>query len=285
MRQEKFSPVLTPFVDNRVDLKKLRTHAENLLHKGIDGFFVCGSTSLSPSLSFSERMSIIQTFGDIPERVIFQVGSLNLEETLELARTGKKLGIRAIAAFPPYYYTNIPQYFIEKYYLEISKIYPTFVYNFPAATGKDVSPETVSSVNRAGGNLVGIKETVNDPAHMLSFKLEFGKDFKVFSGPDLLIMNAVRIGLDGVVASSTNYVPDVVCRIFNSSNIDEMTGLQRKITDLVSLARRYGQLSSNYALVEALQGYNVGDPREPIFPLTKEQKSEVTTKAMEIIKQ
>ncbi len=226
-----------------------------------------------------EKLSMLDALSDRPEKIIFQIGSLNLEETLQMAEKGKKAGVKALAAFPPYYYPNIPDEFLEKYYLKISSVYETFVYNFPLATGREVSASLVRRVNQAGGNITGIKDTVNDPAHMLDFKLEFGKDFTVFSGPDFLIMNAARIGLDGIVASSTNYVPEVVSSMLGMEDVERMTGLQSKINRLVKLARRYGQLSSGYALVEALQGYSMGDPREPIFPLSAEQKKEITEEA------
>jgi 2-dehydro-3-deoxy-phosphogluconate/2-dehydro-3-deoxy-6-phosphogalactonate aldolase len=143
MRNLKFSPVITPFVHNKIDLEKLRFHVNNLFSKGIDGLFLCGSTSLCPSLSIQERKMLISSLNDISERIIFQVGSLNLEDTLELATIGKRAGVRAIAAYPPYYYINIPQYFLEKYYIRISSIYPTFIYNFPQATGYDITSSLV----------------------------------------------------------------------------------------------------------------------------------------------
>ena len=280
----KFSPVITPFVHNKIDLTKLRYHVNNLFSKGIDGLFLCGSTSLCPSLSFEERKSLISSLDDLSERIIFQVGSLNLEDTLKFAKIGKHAAVRAIAAYPPYYYVNIPDYFLEKYYIKISSVYPTFIYNFPQATGHDISPSTIKRINDSGGNIVGVKDTVNDPAHMLSFKQEFGNSFTVFSGPDFLVMNAARIGIDGVVSSSTNYVPELITAIFKSENLKEMLKLQMKITSLVNISRRFGQLSANYVLVKALQGYDVGSPREPIFPLQEEQQKELSEYALKIIR-
>lgn len=284
MRNLKFSPVITPFVHNKIDFDKLRFHVNNLFSKGIDGLFLCGSTSMCPSLSIQERKALISSLEDIPEKIIFQVGSLNLEDTLELAAIGKRAGVQAIAAYPPYYYINIPQYFLEKYYIKISSIYPTFIYNFPQATGYDITSSIVKKVNNSGGNIVGIKDTINDPAHMLSFKQKFGDNFTVFSGPDFLIMNAARIGIDGIVTSCTNYVPDLVTAIFKSGNLDDMMKIQAKITNIVNVSRKFGQLSANYVLVKALQGYDVGCPREPIFPLSDGQQEELTREALKIIR-
>ncbi len=282
MKKLKFTPVVTPFFQNKVDLEIMIKHIKNLINKGIDGIFICGSTSLCPSLSFPERLQMFDSLEHFYDRLILQVGSLNIEESLHLSELAKKAEVMAIAAYPPYYYPNISENTIEKYYLKLSSIYPTFVYNFPLATGRDVNARIVKNVNRNGGNLVGVKDTVNDPAHMLNFKYELGDDFIVLSGPDFLIMNSIRLGIDGVVAGSSNYAPELIKEMFETNGLKKMMRNQRKINDLVLLAREYGQFAANYVLIEALQGYPVGEPRPPIFPVNDDLKSELAEKAREI---
>jgi 2-dehydro-3-deoxy-phosphogluconate/2-dehydro-3-deoxy-6-phosphogalactonate aldolase len=279
LKKLKFTPVITPFFHNKVDLEIMKVHIKNLIKKGIDGIFICGSTSLCPSLSFPERLQMFDSLEPFYDRIILQVGSLNIEESLHLSELAKKAGVMAIAAYPPYYYPNIIENTIEKYYLKLSSIFPTFVYNFPAAIGRDVNARIVKNVNRNGGNLVGVKDTVNDPAHMLNFKYELGDDFIVLSGPDFLILNSIRLGIDGVVAGSSNYAPELIKEMFETNDLKKMMRNQRKINDLVLLAREYGQFAANYILIEALQGYSVGEPRPPIFPVDDDIKSELAEKA------
>jgi len=73
-------PIITPFtVENRIDLNKLRKHADYLFNNGVDLLLLSGTTGLGPSLKFSEKLEILRIFEDIPEKVIMQVNSMDIE--------------------------------------------------------------------------------------------------------------------------------------------------------------------------------------------------------------
>lgn len=269
-------PALTPFEGNRVSTVKLREHCDFLLKKGIDYIFLNGSTGLGPSLSLGERLDMLHAFDDIPEKVIVQVGALNLEESLTLARESARMKVHAIATLPPYYYPRIPDEWLIRYFKTISGIYPTFLYNFPLTTGYDLTSSLVQKVLSSGANIIGIKDTVPDLNHMLQIKWNAPDDFKVYCGPDPLILPALRSGLDGAVGGSGNYVPVLLRALVD--NFDGNAGLkaQKLIDSITSVAKKYGQWSANYALVDIIHNYSAGDPRPPIFPL-----DEAARKSME----
>ncbi len=103
-------PIITPFNErNEIDIVKMRRHADFLLKNGIDFLLLSGTTGLGPSLGFSEKVDILENFSDIPDRVIMQVGSLNMDESKSLARLAKKKELRAVASSPPYYYPRVPE--------------------------------------------------------------------------------------------------------------------------------------------------------------------------------
>ncbi|MHB1470060.1 MAG: dihydrodipicolinate synthase family protein [Thermoplasmataceae archaeon] len=279
-------PIITPFtVENRIDLNKLRKHADYLFNNGVDLLLLSGTTGLGPSLKFSEKLEILRIFEDIPEKVIMQVNSMDIEESVSLANTSKNMGIKAIASLPPYYYPRIPEEWYIRFFKKISSLYPTIAYNFPLTTNYDITPGLVKTVNSSGGNIIGIKDTTPDLAHMLNFKWEFGNEFKVYCGPDPLIYSAIRSGLDGAVPGTGNYAPKIIRSIIE--NIDSFTGLeyQRKLTSIAKLAQRYGQWSANYNLVNIIGEYDVGLPRPPIFPLEKDQEIKLKDDYYKIIKE
>lgn len=269
-------PILTPFTDlNSVDKIKLRRHGNQLLANGIDYLFLCGTTGLGPSLTFSEKVQVLETFSDIPEKIILQVGSLNLEESKKLAFKSKEAGISCIAALPPFYYPRVPEEWYIRYFTEISKIYPTLVYNFPLTTNYNLTPNLVKKINLAGGNIIGIKDTTPDLNHMLNFKWEFSNDFKVYCGPDSLLFSGLRSKLDGAVPGSGNYAPRLVKSIFENYNNDKGIESQRLLTSLTIIAQKYGQWGANYSLVKILEKYDVGKPRPPIYSLSEDIELEL----------
>ena len=259
------------------------THAKRLLDSGVDYLLAMGTTGLGPALSFDERRLCIESLADLGDRVICQVGSLNLDESLRLAELAKARGFRYICTLPPYYFPRLRDESMVKYFSKISSVHPTILYNFPLTTGYDVSPAVVKAANEQGGDVVGVKDTVNDVSHMLSFKWELGQDFLVFCGPDPLVLPALNSGLDGAVAGSGNYIPDILGALFKEAGTQKGLELQRRVTQAAKLAQKYGQWSANHSLVRLVKGYDAGDPRPPIFPLSPEEEKELGAEARKVL--
>lgn len=267
----KIVPVVTPFEGNRVNGEYLKNHVKQLLNDGVDLFFLCGTTGLGPSLSFQERADCLRCLQDFSQNMIFQVGSLDLSESLELAEMGKRQGVYAIAAYPPYYFPRIRDDWVVRYFVQLSRVHALVIYNFPLATGYDVTSTIAKRAIDEGGNIIGVKDTVNDVAHMLSYKWDVGKDFRVYSGPDNIILSAVRCGIDGSVAGSGNYATELLVRLLDDPSSKEAIDIQHLITDLAGISKKYGQWAANYNLTNMIRGYEVGDPKPPIFPLSQEE--------------
>jgi 2-dehydro-3-deoxy-phosphogluconate/2-dehydro-3-deoxy-6-phosphogalactonate aldolase len=272
---DRIVPLVTPFRANKPDIQKLAYHARKLLDDGVDYLFLAGTTGLGPSITPDEKLSMLDGLREFAPQLILQVGSLDLEQSIRMAEEAKRSNIHAIAAYPPYFFPRITEEWVVKYFVTLSKIYPLFVYNYPLATGFEISPAIVRKMLQNGGNVIGVKDTLPDLAHMLSFKYELGNDFIVYSGPDTIVTAAVRSGINGSVAGSGNYAPELLIEATNiEAKLSEAILAQKTIAGLGGLARKYGQWAANYSLVKIIRGYDVGEPRTPIYPLgqTEEEK-------------
>lgn len=267
----KICPMITPFSGGKIDLDKMRSLGDLLLSRGMDCLFLCGTTGLGPTMSREEKEAVMERFADISNRVIIQIGGLNAYDVKDLARKAKSLDFKAIALLPPYYYFDIPESWMHRYFLEVSEIHDTFAYNFPKTTNNPISPKLVREVNADGGRIIGIKETLPDLSHMMNFKWEMGDDFLVLSGPDDLLIPALRSGLDGAIGSSSNYLTDVFVYIVNNYEKREAEEMQKIVSSCLSLVKKYGQWSANYTATSFFHGIDVGKPREPVFPLTADE--------------
>jgi len=97
------------------------------------------------------------------------------------------------------------------------------------------------------------------------------------------VTSAARSGLEGSVAGSANYVPELLVRATDLSlPLSDALKAQKTITTLANLSRKYGQWAANYALVKIIRGYDVGSPREPIFALGKESEEKLATESRAI---
>ncbi|EZQ07062.1 2-dehydro-3-deoxyphosphogluconate aldolase [Candidatus Acidianus copahuensis] len=275
-------PIVTPFTsDGKIDETKVRTHVENLLKKGVDIIFVNGTTGLGPALSAEEKRKMFDATIEVTDKVIFQVGSLNLSETMELVSYANKKDLIAVASYPPYYF-SIPKEFIVKYFKDIcsKSSNAVYLYNYPSATGKDVDADMVKEI----GCISGVKDTNPDFAHTLRYK-ELG--IKTYNGSDSLAMTSMASGLDGTVSGAGNYAPEILNQIRESlRNGDVGSAIKNQfvLIDLVNLTKRVGQFSAIYELVEEFQGYSVGYPRDPIYPLSKDSSEKLREEARKIWK-
>ncbi|WP_338599254.1 bifunctional 2-dehydro-3-deoxy-phosphogluconate/2-dehydro-3-deoxy-6-phosphogalactonate aldolase [Sulfolobus tengchongensis] len=276
---EIITPIITPFTkDNRIDKEKLKIHAENLIKKGIDKIFVNGTTGLGPSLSPEEKLENLKVVYDITNRIIFQVGGLNLEESIKLAKLSKDYDIVGIASYAPYYYPRMPEKHLVKYFKTLCEIspHPVYLYNYPSATGKDIDAKIAKEI----GCLVGVKDTIENIIHTLDYK-RLNPNMKVYSGSDMLITTVISTGLDGSVAAGSNYLPEVtvaIKKLAMEKRIDEALKLQFLHDEVIEASRIFGSLSSNYVLTKYFQGYDLGYPRPPIFPLDSEEEKQLISK-------
>jgi 2-dehydro-3-deoxy-phosphogluconate/2-dehydro-3-deoxy-6-phosphogalactonate aldolase len=279
---QKIVPTVTPFEGNKINTTFLRKHVEQLFQDGVDLVLLCGTTGLGPSLTYQERVEALHSLREVAQKIIFHVGTLNLSESLELAKVGRDLGVHSLASLPPFYFPRIRDDWVIRHFVQISKVYPTLLYNFPLAAGYDVTSTIAKKIVDEGGNLVGVKETVNDLAHMLAYKWDLGKDFRVYTGPETVILPAALSGLDGSVAGVGNYATELFVKLVSEPESGDALEIQRLLTELATIPRKYGQWSANYALTKIIRRYEVGDPRPPFFPLSQEEskKMEQEVRAM-----
>ena len=97
---ESIIPLITPFTNNRVDKQLAVDHGNDVLRGGMKYLFLAGTTGVGPSLSTQEKLDLLDAFSNIPDSIMLQVGSLNLEDSVDMARTAKKKKIHAVAALP-----------------------------------------------------------------------------------------------------------------------------------------------------------------------------------------
>ncbi len=275
-------PIVTPFVENKIHKDKILKHGENLLKNDMDFLFLAGSTGLGPSLNTNEKKYLVDIFSHVPDHIILQSGSLNLGDSIELADYAKKNKIYAIAALPPYYFTGLKREWLVNYYVKISRLYPTIIYNFPATTGYNITYDMVNEIKKNGGNVIGIKETTYNMEEMLETKNNVD-NIKVYTGPDEYILSAYRENLDGFVSGAGNYGYNIIKKISENYNNQEGIKYQFLLNNLANIAKKYAPWSATYDLVEIMTGNDVGSPREPIMKTSPEERKKLEEEARKLL--
>ncbi len=276
------APVVTPFRSGKLDLDAFASHIRNIVRKGVDAVFVAGTTGLGPALSVEERKALLEAAASAAKRVIFQAGALNLDDVVALVKYAERFDVEAVASVPPYYFPRLSERQIVRYFKDICSAtsLPVYLYNYPTATGKDVDARIAKEI----GCLKGVKDTNEDIAHTLAYK-RLLPDMRAYNGSDSLVLASFAVGLDGVVASSANYMPEVLVGIreaVRAGDLERARRLQFLINEVLDVARPLGYSSAVYELIKAFQGYDVGEPRPPIYPLEDEDKDKLAAAVSKI---
>lgn len=106
------------------------------LEKGVDGFYVGGSTAEAFLLSLYERKHILELVAVEAGgkcSIISHIGCISTDQAIELGKHAERVGVDAILSIPPFYY-KFSFNEIKKYYTDIADQVnlPVILYNFPA---------------------------------------------------------------------------------------------------------------------------------------------------------
>ena len=271
-----FTALLTPFKEdysiNENSLKKL---VEFNLEKGINGFYVGGSTGEGLIMSTDERKEVFRIVKEAAgDRVplIAHCGSISTDEAISMAKTAEDLGYDAVSAVAPLYYGfSFPA--IRKYYDDIvsSVNIPMVVYNFPGGSGVTFTADYAAEMFK-DERYMGIKHTSNDLYTLHQFKQKIDRPVTIFNGFDEMCVGGLAMGADGAIGSTYNFMGDKFIKIyeeFNAGNIAKAQEIQTEANEIISEMIKYTVLPCEKAIMTHL-GIDCGPCRRPFLPLSKE---------------
>ncbi|HEY7099514.1 MAG TPA: dihydrodipicolinate synthase family protein [Terriglobales bacterium] len=163
-----FPPITTPFYpDGNFYPKKLEANVERYSKTPSAGLVVLGSTGEAVLLSDEERRLALKTSRDAaaPNKILIAgTGIESASETLRLTEYAAELGYDVAMVRTPHYYKKQmqPANMLAFYrFVADRSALPVIIYNFPQATGYDISAELVIELAEHP-NLISIKESSGD---------------------------------------------------------------------------------------------------------------------------
>ena len=148
---------------NEKGLREIIRH--NIDNMKVDGLYVGGSTGENFMISTEEKKRIFKIVKDEAKdqiKLIAQVGSINVYESVELAKFATALGYDAISAVTPFYY-KFSFNEIKDYYNTIinSVNNRLIIYSIPFLTGVDMTVEQFGELFE-NEKIIGVKFTAAD---------------------------------------------------------------------------------------------------------------------------
>lgn len=203
-----YSALLTSFDQNgEINEKGVRQLVRhNIDVNKVDGLYVGGSTGENFLLSTAEKEQIFKIVKDEAKdqvQLIAQVGSLNIKESVHLAKLATDLGYDSLSAVTPFYY-KFSFNEIKEYYNTILKDVDNqmVVYFIPFLTGVNISVDQFKELFE-NEKITGVKFTAGDFYLLERFRKAF-PDKVLFAGFDEMMLPATVLGVDGAIGSTFN---------------------------------------------------------------------------------
>ena len=270
-----FPALLTPFdASGAVNYNALRELVQWNLGKGVNGFYVCGSTSEAFLLTGDERKKIVETVcaeAAGKAAVIAHVGCIGQDMAVDLARHAKEAGADAVSSVPPFYY-GFSFEEIKSYYFALADVgLPVFIYNFTAAGGARLTTAQFMEF-LSDPRFLGVKHTSSD-FFLLERLKAFRPDAVIFNGYDEMFLSGLAAGADGGIGSTYNFMAEkyiAIEKAFRNGDLTAAQAEQKKANAIIAALLDCGVMPGCKALCRHL-GLDLGDCRKPFRTLTEDQ--------------
>lgn len=267
--------LITPFTaENQIDAAVLRSIVNYHIEKGVSGFYVGGTTGEGIFMSVPERKLVIETVltevaGRVP--IIVHVGSVALQDAVDLATYAEQQGAAGVSSIAPPYYEDLQS--LTGYFTALAGSVPSLPV-LPYFISQKVKPLDLVKQLLAIPNIKGTKYTGPDMFEFRQIIDVSPDDWSVFSGMDEECVFAAMMGSDGNIGSTLNFMPGVYIQIQQlvaQGKLDEAHALQVRANTVIA-----AMISVNFmgALKEVMStlGFASGQPRLPRQPLTTDQR-------------
>jgi len=283
-----FPALLTPFdAQGHIHEKALGELIEMNIRKGVQGFYVAGSTAEVFLLREAEREALYRMVKEIAgDRVtlIAHVGDTSTERAIGYAKLAESLGYDAVSAVAPFYY-KFTFAEVKKYYYDIvsSVDLPMIVYNFPNFSGVNLSVEQMGEF-LCDKRFIGVKHTSNDYFALSRFKMAF-PDKVIYNGFDEMMLAGLSMGADGGIGSTYNFMAEKFLKLvslFREGRMQEATALQNEINIIIAALCKVGVMQAEKAVLCAM-GLDFGTVRSPFTPLSPEDEKQLLDTVMPLL--
>ncbi|MGH0054607.1 MAG: dihydrodipicolinate synthase family protein [Sphaerochaetaceae bacterium] len=277
-------PILTPITeDERIDEGSLRHLVDFVIEGGCSGILAFGSNGefyMMEEAEMEEALGIMvdQSAGRVP--LYMGVGAIRTSKSVRLARMGVRLGAKSVSILQPMFLKPSREE-LKGHFSAIAAAVPevpVLLYNNPGRCGYAMGQELVEELAHSIPNLVGMKDSSGDLTQTMEFvRRNADIGFKVLSGKDTLIYSGLGVGAVGAVCSTANYLPELVCSIYEKYIAGDLKGsLEAQLRlNPIRLATDKSSFPVATKDLANLVGNKVGKPFLPTMPSTGEQMEEL----------
>lgn len=276
-----YAALLVPFDENgQVKEEGLKQIAKNAIEvEQLDGLYVNGSSGENFLISKEQKKQIFKVVKEAvgnDVKLIAQVGSLDLNEAIELGKYATNLGYDALSAVTPFYY---PFSFeeIKQYYFDIIEATQNkmIIYAIPDLTGVNISINQFEELFN-NEKIVGVKYTAPNFFLLERIRKAF-PDKLILSGFDEMLVQAVISGVDGAIGSTYNVNGRRARQIYDlarEGKVEEAYKIQYDTNNIIETVLSMGIYPTLKEILKT-RGIDGGVPKRPFSPFNEANRKEL----------
>ena len=181
----------------------------------------------------------------------------------------------ALVLTPSFYKGQMNSAAFVRYFTEVAdKIrIPLIIYNVPKFTGVNIEADAVAKLAQHK-NILGLKNSAENSAHMAEIISFVPKDFSVLVGTASVLYPGLASGAAGGILALANIAPEECVelqRLFDAGRHGEASALQMKLIPVnKAVTSKYGVPGLKAAM--DILGYFGGEPRSPLVSLGQAER-------------
>jgi 1-pyrroline-4-hydroxy-2-carboxylate deaminase len=268
------------FEDESLDLQTFARNIDAQIEAGVHGIIVCGSLGENSTLTFDEKLTLLDTAKNtIADRVplVICVAECITREAIRFAKEAEKTGADGFMLLPPMRYPSDDRETLTYMHTVADATdLPVMIYNNPLAYKTFVSIPMFKDLAQ-NQHFESMKESTGDIRYMTDIINELGGRFKILSGVDDLAFESLVMGADGWVAGLVDAFPRetvVIYELIQQGRIAEAREIYRWFFPLLHLdvSTKFVQ---NIKLAEVATGLGTEPVRAPRLPLIGAERERV----------
>jgi 4-hydroxy-tetrahydrodipicolinate synthase len=274
-----YPAVVTPFAaDGTLDTARLSEFIDFLIGNGVHGIVPLGSTGEYYALTDQERETVIRVSvetvaGRVP--IIVGTNAAGTAQVIKYSQQAEKLGADGLLLAAPFYALPGDNELVEHFKTVNDNVnIPIMLYNYPARTGVDMTPELVERMAEFD-KIRYIKESTGDATRVTRIIGRCHGKIKVFCGCDTLPVESFMMGAVGWVGGIANILPEIHVRLYrlavDENNLKAAVELFYTMLPLLSLIEGGGHYTQMVKAGCEIIGHPVGIPRQPLLPATQNE--------------
>ncbi len=243
---EKLQNVITAMItplneDLSIDEEKYREFIRFQIDNGCQPLTM-GTTGESATLSHDEHHQAIEITIDEAKKsgkdpfVLAGAGSNSTKEAISLSQYAEKAGADGLLQVVPYYNKPVQHSLIDHFSAIADSVsIPIVLYNVPSRTGRNMEPETISTLAHSKDNIVAVKCASGNIDQITRIIKTTPDDFIVLSGDDGMTFHLMALGGKGVISVASNIIPAQILeftKAMGAGEWDKAKQMQLKLYDL-----------------------------------------------------